>query len=205
MAGDIVLDLDVGSDIDAMTAHLAGLESKISQAVRRALNKVARWLRTHSLREVGKAVRIPLKALKERFKVFSVNKGGEKTVKLWVGLLSLAADQVGPVRQNASGVSVRGRQFDSAFIAGMNSRQSEYVFIRSRRNDQLKHETYGSEYRYKYAKDQIKNAERFPLQRVGIAYEDLADPVLNRYETRVNSRFRELLDQELNYVLNHAV
>lgn len=206
MADGIVIDLDFGAEVQQMTAHLAGLEKKVAKAVHRALSKVIRWLRTHSMREIGKALNLPQKPLKNRFKVSKVQRSGETVFKVWVGLLTLAAHEVGVARQNAAGVKVRGRQFDSAFIQKIYGSE-EKVYIRASRNKQLSHVTHGGrpgqKYRPKSAAVLAEFGDRFPVQTIGIDIESVARPILERYETRLNSRFKELLDQELNYVLSH--
>ena len=48
----------------------------------------------------------------------------------------------------------------------------------------------------------VDNSGRFPVQVVGVDVNEVAMPILERYSDRVSSRFKEILQQELNYVLN---
>lgn len=207
-AASFEVDLDFGADIKSMTQHLEGMQTAISKAVSRAIKKLERWLRTHSMREIGKALKIAQKPLKNRFKFSEVERGGKTVFKMWVGLLSLAAHEVGKASQNAAGVRVRGRQFDSAFISKIYD-SDERVYIRASRNKQLGHATYGGRdnqrYRPKTAAFLAQYGDRFPVQAIGIDIESVARPILERYEQRLNARFREILDQELNYALNIEV
>lgn len=44
---------------------------------------------------------------------------------------------------------------------------------------------------------------RFPVMRVGIDIEAVAREIFRRYDKRAIERFSTLIDQELNYAVNH--
>lgn len=203
--GDQGLEVDIGQINSDLVDHLQELDGKVAKAVDRAIRKVARWLRTHSMREIGRALGIKQAAIKHRYRFTDTGKGFERKAGIWVGLLAIAAHEAGTPAQNAAGVRVRGHQFDSAFLQKIYGSE-EKVYIRASRNRQLKHATVGGHdswrYRPKSPSFLAEYGDRFPVQVIGVDIESVARPILERYEKRLNDRYREILEQELNYVLN---
>lgn len=207
MAG-FELDLDLSADTRELTAHLQEVDGRVAKAVKRAVKKTMTWLRTHSAREIGRELNIKQKPLKQRFVVSQKDRAGTRYVNLWVGLLAIAAHDTGRARQSAAGVSVRGRQFGSAFLQRIYGSE-EKVYIRASANRLRGHTTTsktGRDWsRYSRPKSNFIDAEygdRFPVQVVGINVEEVGRDVLERYERRINARYREILEQELNYALH---
>lgn len=186
---------------EQLANDLKKLGDKVEVAVSRALLKTERWLRTHSMREIGKELNIAQGAIKYRFKIELRN----STITLWFGLLNVAAHNIGKPTQNRAGVRVRGRQFDSAFYRPVYG-STPKVYIRARRNQRLGYETYTADgkhrqnrfYNHAFMAD---NEGRFPLQVLGVEIESTALEVLQRYEHRINARYEEILAQEVNYAL----
>ncbi|MBF4444070.1 hypothetical protein EA908_29395, partial [Vibrio anguillarum] len=55
-AGTLTLNFD--EDTADLTEHLYGVADKVEKAVNRAVKKTARWLRTHSMRDLSKELNI---------------------------------------------------------------------------------------------------------------------------------------------------
>lgn len=149
---------------------------QLDQAVSRALRKTGAWLRTHSVRELGRELGIVQAPLRQRFKLYPRLKDGE--VKVWVGLRPLSVHYLGNPRQTVDGVRVGRKTFDGAFINPMRSRH-KLVWRR-------------------------KGRERLPIERVTQEIAELGEAVVNRWEARVEARFIELFEQEARYVLSPA-
>jgi len=206
--GDLELQVGIGQVNEDLAGHLIGLEGKVEVAVDRAIKKTARWLRTHSAREIGKELNIKQAAIKQRFRFTDTGKGFGRKATVWVGLLAIAAHEAGATSKNKAGVRVRGRQFDSAFKQKIYGSE-EKVYIRASANRKRGHATvteggrdYAKYSRPKAAWFKAEYRDRFPVQVIGIEIEEIGREVLERYERRLNDRYRVILDQELNYVLN---
>ena len=197
--------VDLSSNLMELVEDMAALGSRVDVAVKRAMRKTHRWLRTHSAREIGKALGIKQATLKSRFLIDQYSKGGSSYLTLWVGLQPVAADQLGgTARQNRRGVRTRGRQFDGAFYQTVYGSEKR-VWIRTSRNRREGHTTVANRpgQKNKHPSTFIsRNRDRFPVQLVGVDIEEVALPILQRYEQRTAARFREILQAELNYELN---
>lgn len=195
--GRIELSL-VGEQIQK---DMRALGDRVSIAVSRALSKTERWLRTHSMREIGRELNISQKSLKVRYRI----KREKEVLTVWFGLLNIAAHAIGAVSQNAAGVRVRGRQFDGAFYKSIYG-SSPRVYIRARRNAVLNHATYTADGRHRKNKHPDQkflgggNRGRFPVEVIGVEIESIALPVLRSLELRVNDRYQEILAQEINFL-----
>lgn len=181
------------------------LGAKVESVIKRALKKLSKWLRTHSVREIGKNLKITQKALKKRFFITFNDKGDMPYINIWFGLLNVSAHEAGKPNQNRSGTRVKSYQFDGAFIQKIYGGDQK-VYIRASRNREFNHATVaqrpGRVNRYPDRKFLAKNSDRFPVQVVGIKIEDEARKILERYESRINSRYEKILEQELNFALN---
>lgn len=196
-----VLSFDVDDTIEELTRDLDGFEKQVELAVRRALKKIGKWLRTHTMRQLGKEMGIKQASIKNRF-ILSYDKK-TNTVSLWVGLLAIAAEDLGNASQNAAGVRVGKRQYDGAFFTSIYD-EERYVYIRARRNRVMQHDVVRQDRKaakYRAIRDpQLKG--RFPVQRVGVAIQEQAHRIILILERQINRRFGELLKQELNYAIN---
>lgn len=195
----------LSADSEQLTQDLELLGKRCEVAVQRAIKKLARWLRTHSLREIGRELKITQKVLKKRFRIDENSKGDSPYINIWFGLLNVGAHEVGKARQNRAGTRVRGRQFDGAFVKKIYGSE-EKVYIRARRNRRAGHATVaqrpGRNNRYPNRAFLAEEGGRFPVQVVGVEIEEVATEILERYEQRINARYQELLQQEVNYALN---
>lgn len=153
---------------------LAGMEKRLEAAADRALRKTARWLATHSVREIGQELQINQQPLKRRFKVFPNRRGQE--VKLWVGLYPIAVHHLGKPAQTADGVRVGKRRYGGAFVASANN-SPEMVWRR-------------------------RGRERLPIDRVTEDIAEPVQSVLARWEQRTTTRFAEIFEQEVRFELS---
>ncbi|NGZ17557.1 hypothetical protein G6Z94_09390 [Vibrio aestuarianus] len=195
------LSFDLSNDAALIADEFAGMEKQVAKAIERALKKTGRWLRTHTMRHLSKEMAIKQASLKNRF-ILAYDKD-KKTVNLWVGLLAIAAEDLGGVRQNAAGTKAGSHQFDGAFYTRIYG-DYERVYIRARRNRVMQHDVVRQN-RKPASYRPIRNPNligRFPVQAVGISIEDEASQILLRLEQQVNKRFGEILKQELNYAIN---
>ena len=208
--GDLAIHVDVGEITHQLTQDLQGLESKVAIAVKRAIKKVGTWLRTHSVREIGKALKIKQSIIRNRYHFKQRGKGNTEKLDIWVGLLAVAAHHAGKGVQGRTGTRIAGRQYKSAFIAKIYGSE-ERVFIRSAANKREGHFTLGD--KAQKEKRRLRDARsarhlpaglkgRFPVEVIGIDISEVGLEVLERYEKRLNKRYGEILQQELNYALN---
>ena len=123
--------INLSEEIKALTEDLKGVRAKIDKAVARAMKKTHRWLKTHSSREIGKELGIKQGTLKRRFEIDQYHKNGVSYLSLWVGLMPVAAHEMGrKPRQNRRGVRAGGRQFDGAFYKAVYGEEKK-VWIRT--------------------------------------------------------------------------
>mgnify|MGYP001619505509 CR=1 FL=1 len=149
---------------------------KLDLAAARALRKTAQWLRTHSSREIAKALRITQSPIRHRFDVFS--QATAREVKLWVGLRPLGVHYLGTPKQTPTGVSVGHRVYDDAFISPMKTKH-RLVWRR-------------------------KGRERLPLEMVTEDWASEGVTALEKWEKRAEQRFVELFEQEARHVFQAA-
>lgn len=176
MAGGFHLSLSVDDAINRTPGALDLARRELEKAADRALTKTARWLRTHSARELGRELSLPVGPLKHRFNVYP-SRGGDGA-KLWIGVLPLSVHYLGDPQQTPEGVRVRRRKYDGAFISPMKTSR-KLVWRR-------------------------KGRERLPIEKVTEEWGEQAVGVLQRWERRATNRFIELFEQEARYAVHKA-
>ena len=197
-AGTLTLNFsDTTSDL---TAELYHVSDKVAKAVNRAVKKTARWLRTHSMRDLSKELNIKQAPLKSRF-IVGTDPKKPSEAKIWIGLLAIGAHDIGRASQNQAGVRVANRQYDGAFYQAVYGSEKK-VYIRARRNRIMQHDVVREQRRRKYRAINQNLKGRFPVQVVGVEIKDVADRVIQRYEARVNKRYREILEHELKFAID---
>jgi len=171
------LDLQLNKELAYLEAQMLASAPQIQKAINRALRKTTKWLETHSKRELARELQLPIRVLSVRFRHTFYLKGGERAAQVWFGLDPVQVRHIGKARQNKRGTRVGKHQFDGAFVATMKSGH-ENVFKR-------------------------KTKERLPIEVIRLPIDEQAEPVFERYYKRATVRFTELLQQELNFILNH--
>ncbi len=106
----------IGLVIDSLNAT----EPQLQTAAVRALNKMARWLRTQVSRHTAEDLNIKVGLVRKTLTLIRANRG---SVNAGVGMSKrhgvINAINLGAARQNARGVRVARRQYDHAFLATM--------------------------------------------------------------------------------------
>lgn len=179
------IELDVDRTINELTKGLSDTSKAVDKAISRAIRKTMRWLSSQVLRLLVAETGIPRKALKGR--VIQTVKPGQRFGQVWIGLSPIDAAKVGKAKQTSSGVKVGRRDFDHAFLATVNG--SEKVFRRR--------------FRGPGSSQQGRDGGRLPIDKVTIPISEKGREVANRLQQRAESRFREILEQELNYAVLH--
>ena len=185
-----------------LTNNITDAQHRVSKAVNRAVKKTARWLKTHSMRDIGKELGIKQAPLKRRF-LISTNPQAPSQATVWFGLLAIAAHDVGRARQTKAGVNVGKHRFEGAFYRAVYG-DNEKVYIRTKRNDVAGHHTISGRHNRGYSRDMNDPslAGRFPVQVVGIDIQDVSERIVQRYEARLNQRYREILAHELRFAIS---
>lgn len=176
LAVNIVTTPDLASWQQALTAT----EQQVITAAVRALNKTARWARSHLASATAKKSNVKVGLVRNSLSVVRARPSKPSIV---VGLNQKAgeikAHKLGAARQNASGVRVAKRQFDHAFIAQMpNGHQG--VFRR-------------------------RSKSRLPIQEVQIVITGrLRDEMESLSERGLMDNFERIFERELNYLMRVA-
>ncbi|MDG9884112.1 hypothetical protein N7650_14830 [Pseudomonas sp. GD04058] len=207
----VSFQLSFAREITRVTAQIQATPEQVQKAGVRARAKTMRWLSTRMSRDISQSLRVPQRSLKSRWSVTTAGKGNDQVSILWFGTVPLAAEQAGRPRQGKRGTSVAGRRFDGAFHRAVYD-GTPRVWIRKSRAAALglelpsmSRKKGGGDWRfleYGGANDS-SNHGRFPVMRVGIELEELAGEVFRRYERLALARFAELIEQEINYAVNH--
>lgn len=183
------LEMDLGDELAELEEQLLVSFSQIQKAVNRALRKTARWLETHSKRELGVALAVPQRIFSTRYHQSYQLKGTKRSVSVWFGLNPIAVYQLGNARQTSTGVRVGRHEFNGAFIATMDSGHTA-VFKRSNTADSRREKRKDGQW------------TELPIEEERFAIEDIAEPILERYHARAEARFKQVLQQEINFALN---
>lgn len=185
------LEIDLSDDLADLESKLLISISQIQKAVSRSLKKTARWLETHSKRELGVALGVPQRVLSARYyQSFNVQ-GGSRSVGVWFGLNPIRLSHIGKAKQNNIGVKVGSHFYEGAFIATMASGH-EGVFKRSAKSNP----------KNKRVKRADGQWSELPIEEVSFEIDGIASAVLERYHHRAEARFKQILKQEINFALN---
>lgn len=207
----VSFQLNFAREITRITAQIQTTPEQLKKAGDRARKKTMAWLSTRISREISQALRVPQKGLKTRWSTTTAGKGDDQVAILWFGTLPLAAESAGRPRQGKRGTAVAGRRFDGAFYRAVYD-GTPRVWIRKSRAAALglelpamsRQKRGGNERFLDYGgANDSSNHGRFPVMRVGIELEEMAGEVFRRYERRALARFAELIEQEINYAVNH--
>ena len=202
----VSLQLNFAQEITRATAFIESSPEQLNKASIRAIKKTIRWLRGRVAREVAQALGIPQKAFKQRLTSSVMGNGMDQVHILWLGVAPLAAEMAGRPRQTRSGVSVGKRKYQGAFYRDVYG-DGASVWIRKRRAQALGLDLPSWSGRSTSKRstfvDGSANSGRFPVMRVAIDMESVAGEIFRRYQRRAVDRFGVVLEQELNYAINH--
>lgn len=207
----VSLEMNFAREITRATAAIQATPKQIEVASQRALKKTIRWLSSRIAREIGQALNVPQKSFKRRLSVKAVGRGSDQVHILWLGVAPLAAELVGRPRQTKQGVSVGKHRFQGAFYKDVYG-DGASVWIRKSRAaalglklPQWGRKSRGGDSRFMDygGPNDSSNRGRFPVMRVSIDIESVAAEIFRRYDRRAIDRFSTVIDQELNYAVNH--
>ncbi|MEN8282613.1 hypothetical protein [Acinetobacter gerneri] len=121
----IRLDLDIDG-IEAIVSTLQPSEKDVKIALKRALNKMAKWLSTRTNRGLSKELNLTQKILRRRLKKSSIiTTSTGLSIRLFYGLNDVALIHLNP-KQTKTGVTASKRKVNGAFI----SKSKNQVFKR---------------------------------------------------------------------------
>lgn len=201
----VSIQMDFARDIRKATALIQATPKQLQTASDRATRKTIRWLTSRLARDLGQALNINQKAIKDRIASSSMGSGSDRVHILWLGVAPIAAEKLGNPRQTRTGVTVGRRRYEGAFYRDVYG-DGEKVWIRKSRAVALamdlpdwggKKGGDGSFLRNPAARG------RFPIRRVSVDISTAATEIFRRYERQAIVRFGELIEQELNFAVNH--
>ena len=185
------LEIDLSDELAELEAQLLVSVSQIQRAVTRTLKKTARWLETHSKRELGVALSVPQRVLSARYYQSFNIKDGNRTVSVWFGLNPIRLTSIGTAKQNDIGVKVGRHFYEGSFIATM---ASGHVGVLKR--------TAKSHSDNRREKRKDGQWTELPIKEQSFEIDEIAEPILERYHNRAEARFKQILKQEINFALN---
>lgn len=184
----LMFNVEPPPELRDLTMAKFGLDEKaIERAQRRAANKTAKWFRTRVLRELGPAIGIPQKIIRDRFRV-SPAKGGRtqargpnrtKSAFLWFGTNHVDAMQLPRRgRSRGKGYAIGHHYFEGGFRAFHKADYGvEGIFAR-------------------------KDERRLPIIRQGVPIHEAAEESLRRLMMRGEKELLKRLRQELDYEMH---
>lgn len=183
-SGLVSISLDaLPEERELLRAKFALTTAAVARAEVRAVNKTARWLRTHILRQVARETGIPQKALKRRFRVPITAKrarAGRAVAKFWAGLLGVDPMSLGKTgRRTRAGYRVGRHLFAGAFRAYFSSRYAGRGGIYKR-----------------------TGPRRGPLVRQYIPIDSETETAIQRVLPRANRELFKRLKQEINFEMH---
>ncbi|WP_163832175.1 phage tail protein [Spartinivicinus ruber] len=170
--------LEVDEAFDELLKGLDEDSKAVQKAIRRAVRKLTQFLRRQLLQALSQTTGLKQKAFKNNQRLFiEVAKDG-KSGRVWLGLNPIGLHHFGNPKQVNAGVKVRGKPLRQGAFTIQSSHGNTVVFKR-------------------------KGKARFPIEYQTEAIDQLATPVVERIIKQAEERFFTLLEQELNYALNH--
>lgn len=112
----IDIQISVGN-LDRIAADFVATEKQAEHALRSTLGKMAKWVKTRSIRGLAQDLSVPGRVVRRRVKILKAKRlsdGSEITI--WYGQNPAAMIYLG-ARKTGSGVTAGSRRVDGAFIA----------------------------------------------------------------------------------------
>lgn len=106
------LDTNLG-ELERVARDLAATQKQVAAAARRAVGKLARWIKSTSLREAARDTGIKRKVLAGR--LYMGVQGSQYTARVWYGLNAIPLSALDP-KQTATGVTAGPVERRHAFI-----------------------------------------------------------------------------------------
>ena len=123
------LEVDA-TGLDTIAIELNAVSAQVDRAMVSTLGKMARWLRTRSLRGLSEKLAVSQKVLRRRLKTFRLGRGPDgQSITIWYGLDPIGLIYLG-ARETAAGVTAGKHKRDGAFIASGRG-NNRHVFKRT--------------------------------------------------------------------------
>lgn len=110
--------------INSLALAFGATEKQVEAAMRSTYGKMARWMRTHSLRGLSRKLHIQQKILRSRIRTYRMQNGlGDQGggAKVWYGLRNIPFSRLNP-RRARDGVRAAGRYVEGAFLTSRRGR-----------------------------------------------------------------------------------
>ncbi len=155
--------------------------SAIERAMKRAVRKTAKWVRTHLSREVKDETSIKRKVIVGRVKLYNKDWqegiGDGKAVKVWFGADPIEADRIAKPIKMSKGYRVKKWKFPAAFMPSKNPKYAGKLYQRTTK-------------------------KRLPIMRSRVEIDDAANKAMEKIEPLIPARMRQLAIQELRYEMH---
>ena len=119
------VDID-GRGIEALLHAFAPTEKQVEAALRSTYGRMARWLRTQSVRDLSVRLKIQQKILRGRVRTYRMQHGVGGTgegAKVWYGLRRVPFSRLGARKSGKGMRTAGGRYVEGAFEARLNGRK----------------------------------------------------------------------------------
>ena len=112
-----MIDFEVdAAELDRLIRDVGAIESDAEKALKSTLMKMARWLKTRSIKGLSNKLQMQQKIIRRRLRAIRVRETADGAqAKVWYGLNNVGVIWLKP-KQNSAGVSASGRQYDHAWI-----------------------------------------------------------------------------------------
>lgn len=185
-------------------AGIAEATDKQMEAARTsALRKMRKKVETLVIRAAAQKLRIPQKALKDRF--FSNNiEPGDDELNVWIGTWAISPFSIGSVSAygvpgKSGGVRAGRRNYPGAFLASIYTGETK-VWIRLHSKN-YSPELYPTQYRPgDRGLGELRG--RFPVIRAAVPIDAVMREVLERDGDEIAREFEKIFARELNYQVN---
>lgn len=191
--------LQIDTDLLQKGAALVGAtEKQLEAATTSTLRKVKKRIETRIKRRAAKELRIPQRAIGDRFFSNNINPG-ESVLKVWIGTWAVSPYSIGSPAQTLRGVRVGRRSYPGAFLANIYTTQ-EKVWIRLH-SPHYSPDLYPTKYR-SGDRGLAGLRGRFPVVRAAVPIDGVVSDVVELEGDAIMEDFEKLFLQELNYQVN---
>jgi len=112
-----IIDLDLEAQgIRQAVLDLQATEAQVNRALNSTMGKMARWMRTKSVRGLSKELQVQQKIIRRRLKTFRMKRTADgASITVWYGLDPIGMIYLG-ARQTQKGVTAGKHKVDGGFI-----------------------------------------------------------------------------------------